>query len=101
MSSYRIQTSGPRERVISDVLVAKTDTDTANQTQITAERAAILAEIKALPEKYTGIRVFAFGDEFPDHSASRREISGYVLPVDSTPLRVEPTLEAVTKSKLL
>jgi hypothetical protein len=95
MSSYRIHTSGIRAAVISDVLSAKTDVPEADQTQLTAERAAILAEIKALPEKLTHIRVFAFGDSFPDHSSSRREISGYVAPLDSTPL---PESAAVPKT---
>lgn len=97
MSSYRIHTSGPRQKVIAEVLATKADVDHELQSQIMAERIAIVAEIKALPEKYTGIRVFAFGDQFVDHSSCRREISGFEIPVDSNELRATSTAEKIPK----
>lgn len=99
MSSYRIHTTGPRAETIAAVKATTTDTPAADQTQINAEKAAILSEIGALPPKFTGVRVFAFGDCFPDHSASRREISGYVTPIDSAPLP-EPAAPAVAAKPL-
>jgi hypothetical protein len=92
MSSYRIQAKGTRADVIAAVKAATTDTPDASQVQIDAERTAILAEIAALPAKYTGLSVLAIGDDFPGQFASNRNIYGYVI--DSPDFqKVKPVVE--------
>ena len=91
MSSYRIQTAGLRDDVVATVKESKS----VPQTQIEAEKSAILAEIAAIPPKLTSIKVFAFGDQFPSSTSSRREISGFI---DSKPLiEAEKPVKPLTK----
>ena len=71
MSSYRIQTAGLRDDVVATVKESKSVPLDAPQTQIEAEKSAILAEIAAIPPKLTSIKVFAFGDQFPSSTSSR------------------------------
>ena len=95
MSSYRIQTAGLRDDVVATVKESKSVPLDAPQTQIEAEKSAILAEIAAMPPKLTSIKVFAFGDQFPSSTSSRREISGFI---DSKPLiEAEKPVKPLTK----
>lgn len=77
--SYRIEHRGPREEVIAAVKTAFSIPKDGDQTVVEGEKVAVLAAIKALPSKYTGIRVLAFGDIYPMNSEARREVGGYII----------------------
>lgn len=99
MSSYRIQVRATRAEVIAAVLAAKADPLDADQGQIEAEKVAILADIKSIPAEFTGINVLAWGDAFPNQRAGRRDVSGYLLPIDSNQLPNAGTPKVVSPAK--
>lgn len=99
MSSYRIQTRGPRAEVIATVSKAQSLPIAEDQGQIEAEKIAILSDIKSIPPEFTGISVLAWGDAFPNHRAGRRDVSGYLLPIDSNQLPNAGTTKAASPAK--
>lgn len=78
-NSYRIEFRGLRADAIAAVKGASAVPPGSPQAQIEADKTALLAKIAALPEKFTGISVYAQGDAFPTQLISSHNVVGYVI----------------------
>lgn len=79
-NSFRIYEHGPRAQVLAAVAAAVAEPEGSEQSQVNALKPAVLALLKALPEKFNGLHVLATGQLEPTGGDCRIEFSGYDLP---------------------
>src|SRR5690348_8310680 len=80
-NSFRISYNGPRTGAAAEVVKCMAFPETSDQTQAEAAKSAVLATVKALPDKFNAVNILAYGEWGPTGGEARFHVSGSVAEV--------------------